>query len=206
MPAGLYGVAGDQAVEDGGAIFGVELPELPDLRLDPENGLQLCLRDRGRLKVEKRQSGTHISRFHASFCRERYLFLPIHKKGIIYMATFAFSSKKSLWGYVFVLDYIGVVSYYKVMDKQVVIKSEIETKYAGFCTLCGHAYEAGSHMAVLVEAPSARGKIAHISCVGKHNAKVEETEKRIAARREREAAEKLEWAKLTALAQSLKGK
>ena len=86
----------------------------------------------------------------------------------------------SCWGmmtkgiiYMIALDKRGVISYYKSMKSTLTVKREIETKQSGFCTCCGNRYEAGSKMVVLNEEPSARGNIAHASCVVKNNAKVE---------------------------------
>lgn len=53
------------------------------------------------------------------------------------------------------------------------VKRELVTKESGFCTCCGNRYEAGTSMVALNETPSARGRIAHASCVVKHNAKAE---------------------------------
>lgn len=50
------------------------------------------------------------------------------------------------------------------------VKRELITQMSGFCTLCGHRYEAGSEMAALTTEPTPRGRIAHAACVAKHNA------------------------------------
>jgi hypothetical protein len=94
----------------------------------------------------------------------------------------------------------------KTPISKVEVKKEIETKFSDFCAICGHRYEVGSRMAVLTEAPYALGKIAHPNCVEKHNAKVDAKAARITAYDAKVAAEKLEWAKLTELAKSLKAK
>jgi hypothetical protein len=95
-------------------------------------------------------------------------------------------------------------------EGRVEVKSEIETKFYGFCCVCGHRYEAGSHMVVLTAAPNARGKIAHAECVTKQNESVAAAEARKAAAAPRIAARNAEIAKLDAelkeIANRLKGK
>lgn len=53
------------------------------------------------------------------------------------------------------------------------IKKEIKAQESGFCTCCGNRYESGASVVVLNEQPSARGRIAHASCVAKNNARIE---------------------------------
>ena len=87
--------------------------------------------------------------------------------------------QKSSCRLAFVLDYIGVVSYYRDMASYyLTIKKEIVAQEYGFCTCCGNRYETGDAVLVLNEQPSARGRIAHKSCVAKNNARIEKSMKR----------------------------